>query len=97
MRPLFVGFPGEEACWDIADQFLLGGVQRVAPVVAEGVREREVYLPAGAGWRDAWTGEPVAGGRWLTAAAPVEVIPVYVRDGGAVEPWGALGRVGGAG
>jgi alpha-D-xyloside xylohydrolase len=47
-----------------------------------------VYLPAGAGWRDAWTGTPHPGGRWVTAAAPLEVIPVYVRDGGTLEPFG---------
>ena len=97
MRPLFVDFPGDPACWEVEDQFLLGGDLLVAPVVTEGARERAVYLPAGVGWRDAWTGESVPGGRWLTAAAPLEIIPVYVRDGGTVEPWGGLDQVGGAG
>ena len=100
MRPLFVDFPGDPACWDIADQFLLGGDLLVAPVVTGGARERDVYLPAGpdgAVWRDAWTGESVPGGQWLTAAAPLEIIPVYVRDGGTVEPWGGIEQVGGAG
>src|SRR6185503_7604917 len=50
-RPLFLDFPAHPACWDIADQFLFGGDILVAPVVTEGARERDVYLPAGADWR----------------------------------------------
>jgi len=84
MRPLFLDFPADPACWDIQDQFLFGSDILVAPVVTEGAREREVYLPAGAGWRDAWTGAPVAGGQWVTAAAPLELIPVYLREGGSL-------------
>ena len=88
MRPLFLNFPADPACWEVQDQFLLGDDILVAPVVTEGAREREVYLPAAAGWRDAWTGAPVAGGQWVTAAAPLELIPVYVR--GRAEPFGPL-------
>jgi len=84
MRPLFLNFPADPACWEIQDQFLLGDDILVAPVVTEGAREREVYLPAGAEWRDDWTGDPAAGGRWVTAAAPLERIPVYLREGGSL-------------
>jgi len=95
MRPLFLNFPHDETCWDIADQFLLGDDLLVAPVVTEGARERSVYLPAGALWRDAWTGAPLYGDQWLTAAAPLETIPVYVRDGRGIGPFGDLDRFGG--
>jgi alpha-D-xyloside xylohydrolase len=92
MRPLFLGFPDDGPCWEIADEFLLGDDLLVAPVVTEGARQRQVYLPAGADWRDAWTGQPHAGGQWLTAAAPLEAIPVFAREGGSIEPFGALDR-----
>jgi alpha-D-xyloside xylohydrolase len=95
MRPLFLNFPQDDACWDIADQFLLGDDLLVAPVLTEGAREREVYLPSGADWRDAWTGRHVTRGRWRTALAPLETIPVYVRDGGSIDPFGDLDRYGG--
>jgi alpha-D-xyloside xylohydrolase len=95
MRPLFLGFPADEPCWEIADEFLLGDDLLVAPVVTEGARQRQVYLPAGAGWRDAWNGQSHAGGQWLTAAAPLETIPVFVRDGGSLEPFGDLDGFGG--
>jgi alpha-D-xyloside xylohydrolase len=97
MRPLLLSFPHDGLCWDIADQFLLGDDLLVAPVITEAARERKVYLPAGADWRDAWTGESRSGGQWLTATAPLETIPVYVRDGGSIEPFGDLDRFGDAG
>jgi len=94
MRPLFLDFPADPVSWEVEDEYLFGADILVAPVAAEGAVEREVYLPSGAGWRDAWTGEAVLGGQWLTAAAPLEIIPVYVRDGGAVGPFGPLGGLG---
>jgi alpha-D-xyloside xylohydrolase len=94
MRPLFLDFPGDPVSWEVEDQFLFGGDVLVAPVYTEGARERRVYLPSGpAGpgvttWRDAWSGAEHAGGQWITAPAPLELIPVYLRAGGAVEPFG---------
>ena len=90
MRPLFLSFPADGTCWDVADQFLLGDDILVAPVTEAGARKREVYLPDGAAWLDAWTGEAVPGGQWVTAAAPLELVPVYLRDGGRVAPFGPL-------
>jgi alpha-D-xyloside xylohydrolase len=91
MRPLFLNFPADDTCWEIADQFLLGDDLLVAPVVVEGATEREVYLPAGARWLDAWTGTAWTGGQALIAPAPLDRIPVYVRAGGTIEPFGEIG------
>lgn len=88
MRPLFLEFPEDPACWQIADQFLLGGDLLVAPVTEEKARQREVYLPAGAAWRDAWTGSSHDGGQWVTRAAPLDVIPVYLKEGASVGLFG---------
>jgi alpha-D-xyloside xylohydrolase len=84
MRPLFLEFPDEAAAWEVSDQFMLGPDVLVAPVTAQGLRERDVYLPAGASWLDAWTGKPVGKDGWVTAAAPLERIPVYLREGGSL-------------
>ena len=94
MRPLFLDFPSDPVSWQVEDQFLFGPDILVAPVYVEGARERRVYLPDGAVWRDAWTGAQLEGGGWITAAAPLEVIPVYLRSGGAVEPFGPLSALG---
>jgi alpha-D-xyloside xylohydrolase len=82
MRALFLEFPDDETAWEVADQFLLGPDVLVAPITTQGARERTVYLPAGARWLDAWTGEPVGQDGWITADAPLERIPVYLREGG---------------
>ena len=54
-----------------------------------------MYLPAGAPWRDAWTGAEHHGGQWITAPAPLDTIPVYLR-GGAIEPFASLPGMGSA-
>jgi alpha-D-xyloside xylohydrolase len=84
MRPLFFDFPSDPAAALVEDQYLFGPDILVAPVLAEGARTRPVYLPAGARWTDAWTGETYDGGRMLRADAPLERIPVYIRDGAAI-------------
>lgn len=84
MRPLFVDFPEDPATWQVEDEFLLGPDVLVAPVLEHGARRRDVYLPAGTGWTDAWTGARSDGGQTLTADAPLDRIPVYVRAGASV-------------
>ncbi|MFC0434346.1 TIM-barrel domain-containing protein [Kutzneria buriramensis] len=81
MRPLFLEFPGDPAAWRVEDAFLLGPDLLVAPVTEAGVRERSVHLPAGARWTDAWTGEEHEGGQTVVVAAPIERIPLFLRDG----------------
>lgn len=84
MRPLFFDFMDDENCGAVDDAFLFGPEVLVAPVLYEGAREREVYLPAGTSWMDAWSGQVFAGGQWVRAAAPLERIPVYLREGSSL-------------
>lgn len=44
-------------------------------------KQYEVYLPAGADWFDFWTNEKHAGGKTLTAAAPLAHSPLYIKAG----------------
>lgn len=39
-----------------------------------------MYLPGGTVWRDANTGTVYKGGQRVTVPAPLDVIPVFVRD-----------------
>ena len=80
MRPLFYDFPNDPVCADVDDQFMFGPDLLVAPVLEQGARRRHVYLPAGAMWRDAWTGQQFKGGEEIQADAPLERIPLYLRD-----------------
>ena len=93
MRPLFLDFPDDPVSWEVEDQFLFGADILVAPVVVEGARQRRV--PAGrTAWRDAWTAADHAGGQWITAPAPVDTIPVFLREGSRAEHFGSLAEPG---
>lgn len=81
MRPLFFDFPEDSQCWMVEDQFMFGPDILVAPVLHQGAIQREVYLPEGASWADAWTGAVLEGGQWVTANAPLNRIPLFLRDG----------------
>jgi alpha-D-xyloside xylohydrolase len=37
-------------------------------------------LPAGATWRDAWSGQAFAGGQTIQTDAPLARIPLFLRD-----------------
>ena len=50
-------------------------------VMDAGLTQRPVYLPDGAQWTNAWTGEVLAGGQTITVAAPLDIIPLFLRDG----------------
>jgi len=84
MRPLFVDFPGDKDTWAVEDQFMFGPDILVAPVLFEKQRKRDVYLPAGISWREVSGGKILKGGRTVTVDAPLERIPLFVRDGGKV-------------
>ena len=85
MRPLFVDFPDDTKAWEVEDQFMFGPDILVAPVYERGATSRDVYLPEGVCWREAWSGEESDGGQTLTADAPLERIPVYIRADKRVE------------
>jgi alpha-D-xyloside xylohydrolase len=80
MRPLFYDFPQDGGSWTARDVYLLGPDLLVAPVVEPGATRREVYLPAGARWRSAWDEDTYEGGQTINANAPLNRIPVFVRD-----------------
>lgn len=82
MRPMAYAFPGDARCVGIDDEYMFGDALLVAPVLSEGVSEREVYLPGGE-WRDLYTGERLPGGRAYTRNC-ADAIPVFVRSGYSV-------------
>ncbi|MDE7354941.1 MAG: glycoside hydrolase family 31 protein [Acetatifactor sp.] len=78
MRTMFYEFPEDEKCWEIDDQYMFGPDYLVAPILREGVREREVYLPEGT-WRSLREEKEYAGGQTVLCPAPLEDIPVFRR------------------
>jgi alpha-glucosidase (family GH31 glycosyl hydrolase) len=83
MRALPLEYPADLAVYGFPYQYLFGESLLVAPVTAEGRQSLDVYLPAGE-WFDFWSGEPHAGPKTITCAAPLERLPVFARAGSAV-------------
>lgn len=93
LRGVALEFPEDVETHAIEDQFLLGTALMVCPVTEpmyygvnstplEGVvRSREVYLPKGQRWYDYWTHECLEGGQTVSADAPLERIPLFVKAG----------------
>ena len=81
MRPLFYEFPEDAKAWECEDAYTFGPDMLVAPVMEAGAKERTVYLPEGAKWVHAWSGKAYEGGQFVTVAAPMDEIPVFLRDG----------------
>ena len=92
-RMLAFDFAEDEKARDVDDQFLFGNNLLVCPVTEpmyyeknsrpiEGcAKTREVYLPKGTGWYDFWTNQYYEGGQTITAVAPIDIIPLYVKAG----------------
>lgn len=93
MRLLAFAYPRDREVWDITDQYLFGDGLMVCPVLSPMYYEREsrplpetpktrrVYLPKGSCWYDYWTNACFEGGQWIDADAPIEKIPLFVREG----------------
>ncbi|ADQ06440.1 glycoside hydrolase family 31 [Caldicellulosiruptor hydrothermalis 108] len=85
MRPLFYDFPQDDITWEIEDEYMFGPDILVAPVLYEGATSRRVYLPAGVKWVDVNYGKIYEGGQWIDSYyAPLEVVPVFVRESAPV-------------
>lgn len=91
MRSLLFDYREEEKAAEAEDEFLFGDFL-VCPVTfpmeygpgsvpLSEEKKRPVYLPAGDGWYDYETKEYLVGGREISAAAPVERMPLYVKAG----------------
>ena len=80
MRPVFYDFPSDAGAWEQTEEYMFGPDLLVAPVMYPGIRRRNVYLPAGAAWTNVQTGAPYEGGQDVEADAPLECIPLFVRN-----------------
>ena len=80
IRPLFFEFPNDRSTWTIDQQFLVGDVLLVAPVVKPRSHRHRVYLPMGQ-WRYWWSNRIDIGPGWITLSVPLHEIPIWIRVG----------------
>jgi alpha-D-xyloside xylohydrolase len=86
MRALPFDFLDDANVRNINDQFMFGPALMICPIATSAsATSRSVYLPAGT-WYDFWTGTTTTGtsGQTITASAPLETMPVYVRAGSII-------------
>ncbi|MGA2908544.1 MAG: TIM-barrel domain-containing protein [Terracidiphilus sp.] len=84
MQALPFVYPGELALRDVDDEFLFGNSLLVSPVTQPKAESRRVVLPAGNDWIDFWSGKSFHGGQTIVAAAPLNQIPILVKEGSIV-------------
>jgi alpha-D-xyloside xylohydrolase len=84
MRGLVMDFASDKRARNVRDEYMFGGALLVAPITDYKVRTRKVYLPADASWYDFYTGRSIRGGQTVSAVAPYERIPLFVRAGSIV-------------
>lgn len=89
MRGLAMDFAADPNTWDIKDEFMLGPSLLICPVTTYKARSRQVYLPAGSGWYQLYTGDYTKGGITIAADAAYEKMPVFVKQG-TILPEGPL-------
>ena len=87
MRGLVMDFEKDPAVNNIGDEYMLGPSLLIAPVTEYHAVDRSVYLPAGQGWYDLYSGKYAPGGQRIDAAAPYERIPIFVKEG-SILPFG---------
>jgi alpha-D-xyloside xylohydrolase len=79
IRPLFYDFPADDEAWAIEDAYMFGPDLLVAPILFEGQRARDVYLPSGERWISHGSGEVFDGGQTVNESAPLDHLPVFER------------------
>jgi alpha-D-xyloside xylohydrolase len=84
MRALFMDFPQDPKALCVGDEYMFGPAFLVAPVTEQGAVSRSVYLPAGSDWYNYWTQEKFSGGQTVQVAAPIDIIPLFVRAGSII-------------
>ncbi len=94
MLPLAFDYPEDETAKKITDQYMFGDSVMVCPVTEpmyylpnskkiETEKTRKVYLPEG-GWYDFYTNAYYEGGRYILTDAPIDKIPLFVREGSII-------------
>lgn len=92
MRSLFFDFADDPEAGKVTDGYMFGRSLLVYPVTeqmyydrnsrpVDSEHKRTCYLLAGCGWYDFWTEEYYEGGQYVTVDAPIDRIPLFVREG----------------
>lgn len=94
-RLLAFDFSNDANVFDIKDEFMFGPAFLVSPVTTpmyydkgsvklKREKKKNVYLPKGTNWIDFWTDKSYKGGQSINVDAPIDKIPLFVRQGSII-------------
>jgi alpha-glucosidase (family GH31 glycosyl hydrolase) len=83
IRALWLAYPDDSKALLIEDAYLWGDNILVAPVFEKDSTSRMVYLPRGRWW-NYWSMETMEGAKDVSASAPLDTIPLFIKAGGIV-------------
>lgn len=81
MRPLFFEEPENPELYQMAHTYLWGNDILVSMISEAGIKEKEIYIPAGSNWIDFYTGKTFKGGTKILVPVEKEYIPTFIRGG----------------
>ena len=93
VRPLVLEYEKDPRTRNLNDQFLVGPNLLAAPVLAQGMECRAVYLPEGR-WLDYWKETWAEGGGYVLREAPLDCCPLYVRENAMIPMYPVQNYVG---
>ena len=94
MRALVLEYPGDEETYDAEGEFLFGKEILVAPVVEEGERIKEVYLPEGEWFNYNNPQKLYEGEQQIEVDAPLDMIPIFIKAGSIIPKMPVMDYIG---
>ncbi len=85
VRSMFLNYQDEDECYsnEAQYQFMIGENLLVAPVLSEYENSKKLYLPGG-NWLGWWDNKVYEGGQWILSEAPIDRIPLFIKEGGVI-------------
>jgi alpha-glucosidase (family GH31 glycosyl hydrolase) len=77
-KALVMEYADDPAVTNMDWEYLFGDSMLVAPVMNDDDKVT-VYLPDGT-WTDYWTKKQYAGRQWIEYTAPLDVLPIFIRE-----------------
>jgi alpha-D-xyloside xylohydrolase len=84
MRPLVMDFREDSGAVGQSYEYMFGKSLLISPIIEADVERWNVYLPKSANWYDLWTGNFYTGGQNIETDAPLDKIPVYIKEGSII-------------
>lgn len=81
LQPLCSKFQNDTACYDEAENFMVGEALFVANVLEKGAESRRIYFPKGAYFYDFVTRKCYEGGQVIEIPVSLESIPMFLPSG----------------